>query len=107
MYIPKYIFPLEKCCFALVNFFSLVALFIVALLTTAISVKTVLLASLSHRHAVYFSLGIGLILVNASHPFCARYHTFGRCSAPCFRLRQRIISLRPAPMESWMDVSST
>ena len=44
VYIPKYIFPLEKCCFALVNFFfSLVALFIVALLTWShISVNTVL-----------------------------------------------------------------
>ena len=40
------IFPLEKCCFALVNFFfSLVALFIVALLTWShISIGTVLLA---------------------------------------------------------------
>ncbi len=46
VYIPKYIFPLEKCCFALVNFFfSLVALFIVALLTWShISIGTVLLA---------------------------------------------------------------
>ena len=46
VYIPKYIFPLEKCCFALVNFFfSLVALFFVALVTWShISLRTVLLA---------------------------------------------------------------
>ena len=49
VYIPKYIFPLEKCCFALVNFFfSLVALFFVALVTWShISLRTVLLAVLS------------------------------------------------------------
>ena len=64
VYIPKYIFPLEKCCFALVNFFfSLVALFIVALLTWShISVKTVLLAVYPIVMLFIFSLGIGLIL---------------------------------------------
>ena len=64
VYIPKYIFPLEKCCFALVNFFfSLVALFIVALLTWShISIGTVLLAIYPIVMLFIFSLGIGLIL---------------------------------------------
>ena len=64
VYIPKYIFPLEKCCFALVNFFfSLVALFIVALLTWShISIGTVLLAVYPLVMLFIFSLGIGLIL---------------------------------------------
>ena len=64
VYIPKYIFPLEKCCFALVNFFfSLVALFIVALLTWShISVNTVLLAIYPIVMLFAFSLGVGLIL---------------------------------------------
>lgn len=64
VYIPKYIFPLEKCCFALVNFFfSLVALFIVALLTWShISLGTVLLAIYPIVMLFIFSLGIGLIL---------------------------------------------
>ena len=64
VYIPKYIFPLEKCCFALVNFFfSLVALFIVALLTWShISIGTVLLAIYPLVMLFIFSLGIGLIL---------------------------------------------
>ena len=64
VYIPKYIFPLEKCCFALVNFFfSLVALFIVALLTWShISIGTVLLAVYPIVMLFIFSLGIGLIL---------------------------------------------
>ena len=56
--------PLEKCCFALVNFFfSLVALFIVALLTWShISIGTVLLAIYPLVMLFIFSLGIGLIL---------------------------------------------
>ena len=64
VYVPKYIFPLEKCCFALVNFFfSLVALFIVALLTWShISLGTVLLAIYPIVMLFIFSLGIGLIL---------------------------------------------
>jgi len=64
VYIPKYIFPLEKCCFALVNFFfSLVALFIVALLTWShISLNTVLLAIYPIVMLFAFSLGVGLIL---------------------------------------------
>ena len=59
VYIPKYIFPLEKCCFALVNFFfSLVALFIVALLTWShISIGAVLLAIYPLVMLFIFSLG--------------------------------------------------
>ena len=80
VYIPKYIFPLEKCCFALVNFaFSLVALLIVALLTFShISFATVLLA-------VYPALASGL-----SGPpcmcLCAISCTFGRFSAHCWSM---------------------
>ena len=64
VYIPKYIFPLEKCCFALVNFFfSLVALFFVALVTWShISLRTVLLAVYPIVMLFVFSLGVGLIL---------------------------------------------
>ena len=64
VYIPKYIFPLEKCCFALVNFFfSLVALFFVALVTWShISLRTVLLAVYPIVMLFVFSLGVGLVL---------------------------------------------
>ena len=64
VYIPKYNFPLEKCCFALVNFFfSLVALFFVALVTWShISLRTVLLAVYPIVMLFVFSLGVGLIL---------------------------------------------
>ena len=62
VYIPKYIFPLEKCCFALVNFFfSLVALFFVALVTW------------SHCYAVRFQSGRWADPVH-DVCLCARYH---------------------------------
>src|SRR5699024_1388502 len=63
VYIPKYIFPLEKVCFALVNcFFSLIALVLVLLVTwTPISV-TAPLAVVPMLLLFVFSLGIGLLL---------------------------------------------
>ena len=97
VYIPKYIFPLEKCCFALVNFFfSLVALFIVALLTWShISLGTVLLAIYPHRHAVHFQPR------HRADPLhdvclCARHHAHLGGFLHSAGLRQRHL-LRPAP----------
>ena len=63
VYIPKYIFPLEKVCFALVNFFfSLIALVLVLVVTwTPVSV-TAPLALVPIVLLFVFSLGIGLFL---------------------------------------------
>ncbi len=64
IYIPKYIFPLEKACFALVNcLFSFVALVIVLLITwTPVSFGTMLLGLYPLIMLFFFSLGIGLLL---------------------------------------------
>ena len=64
VYIPKYVFPLEKTCFALVNcLFSFVAFLIVVVVTRApISFATVLLAIYPLVMLFFFSLGIGLLL---------------------------------------------
>lgn len=63
VYIPKYIFPLEKCCFALVNcFFSLIALVLVMLFTWTPLASTALLALVPLALLFCFSLGIGLML---------------------------------------------
>lgn len=64
VYIPKYIFPLEKICFAMVNcLFSFVALLIVLLVTwTPVSLNTCLLALYPMIMLFFFSLGVGLIL---------------------------------------------
>ena len=63
VYIPKYIFPLEKVCFALVNcVFSFVALIIVMIFTGAPLHPTVVLAVYPLLTLFLFSLGVGLVL---------------------------------------------
>ena len=64
VYIPEYIFPLEKGCFAFVNcLFSFVALALVLLFSrTPVSWNTVVLAVYPLVMLFFFSLGIGLVL---------------------------------------------
>lgn len=64
VYVPKYLFPLEKVCFALVNcLFSFVALLIVVLVTwSPITLNTLLLAFYPLAMLFFFTLGIGLLL---------------------------------------------
>lgn len=63
VYIPKYIFPLEKCCFALVNcVFSFIALVIVMVFTGSPLYPTVLLSLYPLLTLFVFSMGIGLLL---------------------------------------------
>ena len=67
VYIPKYIFPLEKVCFALVNcFFSLAALVILMIFTGCPFYWTSLLAIYPILTLFLFSLGIGLFLAMAT-----------------------------------------
>lgn len=63
VYIPKYIFPMQKCVFALVNLlFSLVALALVmAVLQVQVS-PTLLLSPVLLLYTMGFALGIGLVL---------------------------------------------
>ena len=63
MYIPKYIFPLEKCCFAMVNcVFSFVALLLVMIFTGSPFHLTVIQAVYPLVTLFFFSLGISLFL---------------------------------------------
>ena len=64
VYIPKYIFPTEKCCFALVNcLFSFIALVIVLIVTrTPVTFATAWMAVYPLFMLFLFSLGIGLLL---------------------------------------------
>ncbi len=63
VYIPKYIFPLEKCCFALVNCaFSFIALLLVMLLTGCPLHPTILLAVYPLITLFLFSFGVALAL---------------------------------------------
>ena len=67
VYIPKYVFPLEKCCFAMVNcVFSSVALALVMVFTGSPIHVTVFEALYPLVHLVFFSLGVGLFLAAAT-----------------------------------------
>ncbi len=63
VYMPKYIFPLEKCCFGMVNcFFSFIALLIVMVITGNAISWTILLAFYPLITLFFFTLGISLAL---------------------------------------------
>ncbi len=63
VYIPKYIFPLQKVCFGLVNcMFSFIALIIVMLITGAPLHPTILLGVYPLVTLAVFCLGIGMVL---------------------------------------------
>lgn len=78
VYIPKYIFPLERVCFALVNcLFSFIALIIMMVLTRASLHPTVLLALYPLLTLFIFTLGIGLMLAAATVFFRDIMHLWG------------------------------
>jgi len=63
VYIPKYIFPLEKCLFALVNtIFAMIPIFAVMFFVGMPIRPTVLLFWVPMLYALVFSIGLGLIL---------------------------------------------
>lgn len=67
VYIPKYIFPLEKCLFAFVNMlFSSVAVIVVILIVRMPVHLTVLLFFYPMICALIFSLGLSLILASVN-----------------------------------------
>lgn len=67
VYIPKYVFPLEKCCFAMVNcVFSFVALALVMVFTGSPIHFTVFEALYPLVTLFFFSLGVGLFLAAAT-----------------------------------------
>ena len=67
VYVPKYIFPLEKSCFSFINMcFSLIALLIVMVLTGAKFHPTFFLAIYPMITLFGFSLGCGLFLSSSA-----------------------------------------
>lgn len=75
---PKYIFPLSKAISALVNFFfSMVALFVVMIVTGSPIYPTILLAPLPIFYIFIFSLGIGFILATAIVYFRDMSYVYG------------------------------
>lgn len=63
VYIPKYIFPMEKVLFAFVNFaFSLIAVVIMIIILRFPLQWTIILGIIPALYVLVFSLGIGLML---------------------------------------------
>lgn len=63
VYIPKYMFPLEKCIFALINFlFSLLAVFLVMFIQGVYPTWATLLFPIPVLYCFVFSCGICLLL---------------------------------------------
>lgn len=77
VYIPKYIFPLEKSSFALVNvLFSFVAVVIVILITGMPIKATIFLIPIPIFLAFIFSTGLGLILASMNTFFRDMGHLY-------------------------------
>lgn len=67
VYIPKYLFPLEKTLFAFVNlFFSLFAVMIVILVLRMPVYWTILLFPIPLIYTLFFAIGLSLILATAN-----------------------------------------
>lgn len=78
VYIPKYIFPLSKTLFGLVNLiFSLVAVMIVFIFTKQNIGITVVFTPLLLLYIFLFSFGIGLILASTAVFFRDILHLYG------------------------------
>lgn len=81
VYLPKYIFPLEKCLFALVNFvFSLIAVILVMCLQgvfAGFTNFTILLAPIPVLLCLVFNIGISLLLSALTVFFRDIQHLYG------------------------------
>ena len=78
VYIPKYIFPLEKCLFAFVNMlFSLIAVVIVLLVSGVKFTFTMLLFPIPLLLALVFSIGLSMLLSALTVFFRDIVHIYG------------------------------
>lgn len=78
VYIPKYIFPMEKVMFAFVNaLFSLIAVAIVLIILRVPITWTVLLFPIPLVYTLVFSMGLGLILATMNVFFRDTEHLYG------------------------------
>ena len=78
VYIPKYIFPLEKCLFSLVNFFfTLIAVVIVMLFQGVVPSVTAILFPIPVLYCFVFVCGASLFLSAATVYFRDVQHLYG------------------------------
>lgn len=78
VYIPKYIFPMQKCIFSFVNMlFSLVALFVVMLVLKVEFTWNLLLIPIPLVLALVFAIGLGMVLSTVAVFFRDMIHLYG------------------------------
>ena len=78
VYIPKYIFPIEKCLFSLVNFFfTLIAVVIVMLFQGVVPSVTAILFPIPVIYCFIFVCGVSLFLSAATVYFRDIQHLYG------------------------------
>ena len=78
VYIPKYIFPMQKCVFSFVNtLFSLIALFAVMLVLKVDFTWYMLLIPIPLILALIFAIGLGMILATAAVFLRDMIHLYG------------------------------
>ena len=78
VYLPKYIFPLEKCLFSLINMtFSLIAVIIVMLIDGVPLNWSMLLAPIPILYTLVFCIGFSLILSALTVYFRDIQHLYG------------------------------
>ncbi len=108
VYIPKYIFPLEKVLFALVNsLFSMVALIIVMLITGAPFQWTMLLMPVPLLLLTVFNVGLGLILSSLAVFFRDIIHLYGILTQALFYLTPIFypVDIVPHPISAFLKLN--
>lgn len=67
VYVPKYVFPVEKCCFCFINLcFSLIALFVVMVITGNEFHLSIIAGAIPLFFLFVFCMGAGLFLASAA-----------------------------------------
>ncbi len=78
VYVPKYMFPLEKCIFAMINYlFSLIAVFLVMIIQGVYPTWTTILAILPILYCFVFCCGFSLFLSAVTVYFRDIAHLYG------------------------------
>jgi ABC-2 type transport system permease protein len=107
VYIPKYIFPMEKCFFALVNtLFSFVALMLIMPILGMGIHPTALLFWIPLLYTLVFSIGLGMLLATANVFFRDVGHLYGVWVAAWMYLTPVIypMEMLPAAMQGAIKI---
>ncbi len=106
VYVPKYIFPLEKCLFSLVNsMFSFVAIIVVMPFLGVIPPVSVLLFWIPVLCAFVFSVGLGMVLSSVNIFFRDIGHLWAVWTMAWMYLTPIFypMSILPPSLQSWLN----